>query len=347
MLLAFVYRVVCALLRLVLTCGRPVSAAEIELLVLRHERRVLRRRAGGVAWRPGDRLWLTALSRCLPSRAWHVFPVHPTTLRRWQRELVRRQWAATGERRRPGRPPLPAAARELIVRLARENPRWGYLRIRGELLKLGHDVSATGIRMTLRRRGIPPAPRRAGLTWPVFLRTQAVGLLAGSPALGGALHRLRTSILSGWLLLVPPPGRRRADALGGGRRTGVVCWPPRPTHGALCTSASGRSDVPIPGAPIPAGGPLRQRRVTAVGTREPLADAVWWARSAPPRHTAGRQPVPVPAVLPALARRGRSPPPRERQPRRMSEGLVAAVDVPYHTTRRSPRAAPADQPLAA
>ena len=74
MLLAFVYRVVCALLRLVLTRGGPVSAAEIELLVLRHERRVLRRRAGGAAWRPGDRLWLTALSRCLPGRAWHVFP---------------------------------------------------------------------------------------------------------------------------------------------------------------------------------------------------------------------------------------------------------------------------------
>jgi transposase len=326
MLLAFVYGVVCALLRLVLIRRGPVSVAEVELLVLRHERRVLRRRAGGAAWRPGDRLGLTALSRCLPSSAWHVFPVHPSTLRRWHRELVRRHWVATGQRRRTGRPPLPAAARELIARLARENPRWGYLRIRGELLKLGHDVSATGIRMTLRRRGIPPAPRRAGLTWPVFLRTQAVGLLACSPALGGALCRLGTSILSGWFLLVPPPGRRRADAPGGGRQTGVVCWPRGPAHGALCTSAeTGRSELPITGAPIPAGGPLRQRRGTAVGTREPLADAVWWARSAQPRHAAGRQPVPVPAVLPALARRRRSPPPRERRPRRMSGGLVAAV----------------------
>src|SRR5215813_10228070 len=111
MLLAFVYRVVCVVLGLVLTRGRAVSAAEIELLVLRHERRGLRRRAGGAAWRPGDRLWLTALSRCLPSRAWHVFPVHPTTLRRWHRELVHRDWAVTGKRRRTGRPLLPAAVR--------------------------------------------------------------------------------------------------------------------------------------------------------------------------------------------------------------------------------------------
>ena len=73
------------------------------------------------------------------------------------------------------------------MRLARENPRWGYPRIKGELLKLGHGVSATAIRMTLRRHGVPPAPQRAGLTWPVFLRAQAVGLLAGvslPPGLG-------------------------------------------------------------------------------------------------------------------------------------------------------------------
>src|ERR687893_1430914 len=108
MLLAFAYRVVCVVLGLILTRGRAVSAAEIELLVLRHERRVLRRRVGGAAWRPGDRLWLAALSRCLPRRAWHVFPVHPTTLRRWHRELVRPPWAATSTRRQEGRPPLPA-----------------------------------------------------------------------------------------------------------------------------------------------------------------------------------------------------------------------------------------------
>ena len=282
MLLALVYRVVCVVLRLLLSRSRPVSAAESELLALRHERRVLRRRAGGAAWRLGDRLWLAALSRCLPSSAWHVFPVHPATLRRWHRELVRRQWAATGQRRRTGRPPLLAAVRELIVRLARENPRWGYLRIRGELLKLGHDVSATAIRMTLRRHGIPPAPQRAGLTWPVFLRAQAAGLLACSPALGGALRRVRLSVRSMRLPLVLPPGRRLADPVGGVRWTAVIRWAPRPDHGVSWTAAPRRSDCP----------PLESTPTT------------WWAHPAQPRHATERRLVPVSAA----DRRARSPP---------------------------------------
>jgi hypothetical protein len=327
MLLAFVYRVVCALLRLVLTRRGPVSVAEIELLALRHERRVLRRRAGGAAWRPGDRLWLAALSRCLPGSAWHVFPVHPSTLRRWHRDLVRSHWAATGQRPRTGRPPLPAAARELIVRLARENSRWGYLRIRGELLKLGHDVSATGIRMTLRRRGIPPAPQRAGLTWPVFMRAQAAGLLAGSPALGGALRRVRTSVLWMCLPFLLPPGRRRAGAVGAVRRTAAVRWAPRPDHGGSWTDAAWRAACP----------PLESEPT-------PL-----WARSAQPHHATERRLGPAPAVLPAVDRRGRSPPARKRRPRRLSEGLVVAVGGPSLTARRPRYAASvdADQPLAA
>ena len=102
----------------------------MELLALRHEVRVLRRTTRP-ARRPGDRLFLAALSRCLPRAAWHVFPVRPETLLRWHRELVRRKWAAFGRRRGPGRPPLPTDVRELIVRLAAENPGWGYRRIRG------------------------------------------------------------------------------------------------------------------------------------------------------------------------------------------------------------------------
>jgi putative transposase len=66
----------------------------------------------------------------------------------------------------------------LILQLAQENPRWGYQRIRGELLKLGHRVSATTIRSLLRRHGIPPAPRRAGLSWRAFLHAHAAGVLA-------------------------------------------------------------------------------------------------------------------------------------------------------------------------
>jgi hypothetical protein len=143
---------------------------------------LLQRRTGGAVWQPGDRLWLAALSRALPPREWHVLPVHQATLRRWHRELLQRRWNNFGRRRGPGRPPLAPERQALSVRLARENPGWGYLRIKGELLKLGHGVSATAIRMTLRRRGLPPAPRRAGLTWPGFLRAQVAGLLATVPA---------------------------------------------------------------------------------------------------------------------------------------------------------------------
>jgi len=114
----------------------------------------------------------------MPRAAWTVFPVRPETLLRWHRDLVRRKWAAFGERRRQGRPPLAAECRALIRRLAAENPGWGHRRIRGELLKLGYDISATAIRAVLRRGGVPPAPLRAGLSWRAFLRAHAGALLA-------------------------------------------------------------------------------------------------------------------------------------------------------------------------
>jgi len=116
-------------------------------------------------YHPGDRLLLAGLSRLLPRSEWWRIPIRPKTLLRWHRELVRRKWAAFGRRRGPGRPVLPADVRAVVVRLATESPGWGYRRIRGELLKLGHDVSATAIRATLRRHRGPPAPQRGGLAW--------------------------------------------------------------------------------------------------------------------------------------------------------------------------------------
>jgi putative transposase len=178
MLLSVLYTIACLLADLVLLRCRGSMARDVELLALRHEVRVLRRTTKRPAYRPGDRLLLAALSRCLPRAAWPVFPVRPETLLRWHRELTRRRWAAFGRRRGPGRPPLAESVRELIVRLATENPGWGYQRIRGELLKLGHDVSASAIRATLRRQRVPPAPQRAGLAWGTFLRAQARGVLA-------------------------------------------------------------------------------------------------------------------------------------------------------------------------
>ena len=124
-----------------------------------------------------DRLLLAAASRALPQGAWQAFVVTPSTLLRWHRELVRRKWTL----RRPphgGRPALNARISELVLRMARENPRWGCLRIQGELAKLGIRVSASTIRSLLRCHGLGPAPRREGLSWSEFLRAQGHGILA-------------------------------------------------------------------------------------------------------------------------------------------------------------------------
>ncbi len=166
------------LLRRVLGTGRrPQDQRDIELLVLRHQVKVLQRQARGPRLRRLDRLLLAAASRAMPRSLWFSFLVRPQTLLRWHRELVSRKW--TYKRRgRPGRPKIDAEVSALIVRLGRENPRWGYQRIRGELLKLDIRVSATTVRTILLRHGLNPAPRRAGPTWTEFLRAQAAGILA-------------------------------------------------------------------------------------------------------------------------------------------------------------------------
>jgi putative transposase len=131
MLLSLGYAVACVLLDLLLVRTPPGRAQAVELLALRHEARVLRRQVKRTRWRAADRLLLAALSRCVPRTAWWRFPVRPESLLRWHRDLVRRTWAAFGRRRGPGRPALAPEVQALILRLARENPRWGYQRIRG------------------------------------------------------------------------------------------------------------------------------------------------------------------------------------------------------------------------
>jgi putative transposase len=157
--------------------GRDEHAKDLEILVLRHQLRVLRRTSGPPKLRVIDRVLLAAASRVLPRDRWVVFLVTPATLLRWHRELVRRKWTyrRTG---RPGRPPIDPAIRALILRLARENPRWGCVRIEGELRKLGIRVAATTIRTLLRTARLGPAPRRIGPTWTEFLRAQADGIIA-------------------------------------------------------------------------------------------------------------------------------------------------------------------------
>jgi transposase len=156
--------------------GDAAAALEVENAVLRHQLSVLRRTVKRPELRRRDRVVLAVASGLLPRERWSAFIVTPQTLLRWQRELVRRKW--TYQRRRTGRPPLELDVRELILRLARENPRWGCVRIQGELRKLGVRAGATTIRMLIRRHGLGPAPRRSGPSWTEFLRAQAQGILA-------------------------------------------------------------------------------------------------------------------------------------------------------------------------
>lgn len=153
------------------------QSKDVEILVLRHQLKVLRRQAGRPRLRRFDRAFLAAASRALQRPAWASFVVSPQTLLRWHRELVRRKWTYR-RKTAGGRPPLDPDTRDLILQLARENTRWGCVRIQGELAKLGIRVSATTIRMLLRRHGLGPAPRRSGPTWSQFLRAQAHGILA-------------------------------------------------------------------------------------------------------------------------------------------------------------------------
>jgi putative transposase len=156
--------------------GSSVAALEVENAVLRHQLAVLRRTVERPSLRRRDRLLLAAASLLLSRERWSVFLVTPQTLLRWHRELVRKKWSY--RRRSAGRPPLDPELRELVLRLGRENPRWGCLRIQGELRKLGLRVGATTIRSLLRRSGLGPAPRRGGPSWSEFLRAQAQGMLA-------------------------------------------------------------------------------------------------------------------------------------------------------------------------
>jgi putative transposase len=173
---SFVYLALGRVLELIVLCSRSAKAKEIEILVLRHELAVLRRQHPRPRLQSKDRALLAALSRHLPRARWSVFVVKPETLLGWHRRLVRRRWTyATVSM---GRPPVPNQVQQLIVRLARENPRWGYQRIRGELLRLGCQVSTSSIRRVLRAHGIDPAPKRASTTWRSFLHQQAAGILA-------------------------------------------------------------------------------------------------------------------------------------------------------------------------
>jgi putative transposase len=156
-------------------CLRSEGFKEVEIVVLRHELSVLRRQTRRPQLTMTDRVFLAAASRLLPRSRWRSFLGTPTTLLRWHRRLVARRWAYGGRR---GRPPIGGEIRALVLRLARENPRWGYQRITGELAGLGIAVSATTVAKILRQAGLGPAGERSELSWRAFLRAQAATMLA-------------------------------------------------------------------------------------------------------------------------------------------------------------------------
>jgi putative transposase len=175
MVLSFLYLAFRALLGALVRSRRGLHVKDIELLVLRHELELLRRQVARPTLGPADRALLAAAACHLPRPARSSRLVTPRTLLRWHRALVRRRWRQPSGRR--GRPELPTEVRELVLRLARENPRWGHRRLCGELGKLGFRVSPTSIRRLLARARLDPAPRRAGPSWREFLHAQAASIV--------------------------------------------------------------------------------------------------------------------------------------------------------------------------
>jgi Homeodomain-like domain len=289
-------------------------------VVLRHQVAILRRGGRRPRYTAADRALLAAAGRLLPLERWSCFAASPQTLRRWHRAFL--PGNRRGRGRRPGRPPLAAATRGLIVRLARENPRWGYVRIQGELLRLGISVSATTIATVLRVSGLGPAPRRIGPSWSEFLRAQAQSMLgAGLPSEPGRDLAGNAAALS-----APPPAAATCN-LEAERLSSDATeepWSPLPVSGGLAR-LSAVAAVPSPCDSTAA--PLRSSRQ-------------WHARDGPRTRRRSLHARTVPTVC--QSRRPHAPGVRAATTARVPRGRA---DASFHQPRRhnGPKTGPSRQ----
>jgi putative transposase len=213
-----IYLLACQLFQWLALLARSSAAKDVEILMLRHQLAVVQRIQPRPRFSWSERAVMAALLRLMnkKQRARLALLVTPRSVLRWHARLVARKW--TYPHRRPGRPPKPEALRQLVLRLARENPGWGYRRIHGELLGLGRKVGASTIWQILQKAGIDPAPQRTDHSWPAFLKAQASAIVATD------LFHIDTFFLRRWFVLFFIDHGTRRVHIAGATRNPTGLW---------------------------------------------------------------------------------------------------------------------------